>query len=167
MSKMQRACKAVIYWDEVATKAEERKMAGIRTAGEDKGETSEILAKRFGVSNGYIKQARKLLLIDPERFQRVLCGLESLPYATGKLKTTSDSFALYRAFDSQGDLLYVGITFSVGNRMSGHAKTSEWWDFFSYMTVERNFSTREELVDAEERAILMERPRFNVNTKGR
>ena len=67
---------------------------------------------------------------------------------------------LYRFYDSQGILLYVGITNSVRNRTSQHRYTQPWWDLVSQMTVER-FATRAESEIAERVAIRDEDPLFN------
>src|SRR5207302_1242409 len=69
--------------------------------------------------------------------------------------------ALYRFFDSAGELLYVGITNDPGRRLGQHRKLKPWWASVGSMTLE-HFSTREALEDAEREAIAHERPIHNV-----
>ena len=38
-----------------------------------------------------------------------------------------DATALDRLYDTDGHLLYVGITFSPAGRMAHHAANQEWW----------------------------------------
>lgn len=68
---------------------------------------------------------------------------------------------LYRYFDVNGRLLYVGISKSVVDRMSRHKRQSSWYAHFAVLTVER-FPTRRALVSAEEHAIIREKPAFNI-----
>lgn len=67
---------------------------------------------------------------------------------------------LYRFFDSQETLLYVGITGSVRLRTNQHRRTQPWWDLVATMTVER-FPSRAESEMAERVAIRDEDPVFN------
>lgn len=68
--------------------------------------------------------------------------------------------ALYRWFDADDRLLYVGITYSLPNRQSSHAKRSSWSDFAVRATVER-WPTRQEAEAYEVIAIREEHPLFN------
>jgi hypothetical protein len=69
--------------------------------------------------------------------------------------------ALYRLFDADGALLYVGIANSPESRWSQHAKTKEWWHLVADKTI-CWFDTRVVAADAEIKAIQAERPRFNI-----
>lgn len=69
--------------------------------------------------------------------------------------------ALYRHFDAANELLYVGISLSVAHRLSQHMRGSRWSGQIARVTVE-HFATRDDALQAEERAIKVERPRFNV-----
>lgn len=68
---------------------------------------------------------------------------------------------LYRFYDVQGYLLYVGITNSLEGRTSNHRSTKPWWGLVATMTVER-FPSRAEAEIAERVAIRDELPAFNV-----
>ena len=79
------------------------------------------------------------------------------------LPTTAESgnTDLYRYFDAEGRLLYVGISFSAIARASQHRSGKGWWVQVANMTVE-HLSTREEATEAERVAILTERPIHNI-----
>jgi hypothetical protein len=66
---------------------------------------------------------------------------------------------LYRHYDMSGDLIYVGITLAPLDRTKRHA-AAEWGRLILKILIEP-FATREEALDAEERAIREEFPRFN------
>jgi prevent-host-death family protein len=69
---------------------------------------------------------------------------------------------LYRFFNGQGRLLYVGITAGDPNiRWSRHQRMSPWWDDVSFVHVE-HLHDREEARVAELAAIRMESPLHNV-----
>lgn len=68
---------------------------------------------------------------------------------------------LYRLFDAEGRLLYVGITKQLETRMEQHAKVQHWWP----LVVSRNtqpFATRVAAMEAEAAAILSENPSYNI-----
>jgi predicted GIY-YIG superfamily endonuclease len=166
-TKAQLACEAARYWNEyVGRHGGSRK--GYRTDLSpeitERGDTRNLLGKRFGVSGNYVHEARQLYLKDYERFLRVEAGEESLPTRKPKKKQNKGnaSFALYRAYDANNELLYVGMTWKVGERMAQHASTSDWWDEFTTMTVDRSFETYEELSQAELIAIDRELPKYNL-----
>jgi DNA-binding transcriptional regulator YiaG len=68
---------------------------------------------------------------------------------------------LYRAYDRNGDLLYVGISLSTINRASQHQRDAAWFSEMARMEVEL-FDTREAAVAAEQIAIKTEEPKHNV-----
>lgn len=68
--------------------------------------------------------------------------------------------ALYRHYDDDKILLYVGITESLEPRTSGHARSSEWVQYASHATAEW-FDTREEASAEEKKAVETETPIFN------
>lgn len=69
--------------------------------------------------------------------------------------------ALYRYWDEDGKLLYVGITGDLSQREEGHIRRSSWMELAAKSSVAR-FSSREEAEDAELEAIRLERPLFNA-----
>lgn len=72
---------------------------------------------------------------------------------------------LYRHFDKNGQLLYVGIAWtSVERLMNGHRSNSHWFNDIVRIEIER-FETREDARKAELEAIDKEKPVHNIVTK--
>lgn len=69
--------------------------------------------------------------------------------------------ALYRLFDAQGRLLYVGIAFNPRGRWRGHCSTKSWWQQVDRREVEW-YDSRSAALAAEGVAIIKERPLYNV-----
>ena len=67
---------------------------------------------------------------------------------------------LYRHFDSNDNLLYVGISLNEFNRFKQHMVNSDWPTDAAYTNYER-FDTREEALLAEKQAIVNEKPLYN------
>jgi hypothetical protein len=76
----------------------------------------------------------------------------------------SDETALYRHFDADGRLLYVGISIQAFGRLCRHQKGSPWWLKIARVTVEQ-FGSRSAAEDAELRAIKTELPVYNKRHK--
>ncbi len=72
-----------------------------------------------------------------------------------------DETALYRWYDADGILLYVGITGDVTARQSSHAKWSSWSPFAASSKIER-LPDRATALATETDAIAAERPLFNL-----
>lgn len=70
------------------------------------------------------------------------------------------SETLYRFFDQQGNLLYVGISNNWQDRLKQHYKDSAFHDESATITLE-HFETRAEVEEAEKQAILTEGPKYN------
>ena len=68
---------------------------------------------------------------------------------------------LYRHFDADGVLLYVGITRRINKRLAEHLRSSHWLGQVTQITIER-FPSRDEAVIAERNAIVNEMPLFNI-----
>lgn len=68
---------------------------------------------------------------------------------------------LYRYFDDQERLLYVGISFSAVARASQHRSDKGWWREVARMDV-AHYETRSEALTAESAAIRSEKPIHNV-----
>lgn len=71
---------------------------------------------------------------------------------------------LYRWYDSDGALVYVGITNDLATRQSSHARLSSWAQFADTCRVER-FRSRRDAEIAELAAIESENPIFNARRK--
>ena len=67
---------------------------------------------------------------------------------------------LYRWYDEDDLLLYVGISDKLGSRTRGHAMGSSWMDFAVRSTIER-YPSRPAALAIEEAAIKAEKPLFN------
>ena len=70
--------------------------------------------------------------------------------------------ALYRLFDADNKLLYVGIAANPHERWQLHASVQTWWGAVVVREVEW-FATRNQALAAEARAIASEGPRWNKN----
>jgi hypothetical protein len=69
--------------------------------------------------------------------------------------------ALYRHFDANGVLLYVGIAVDPVQRLNGHRSGSRWYDQISRVDIER-YPTREAALAAALAAIRNEKPLHNI-----
>lgn len=72
----------------------------------------------------------------------------------------ADMHALYRMFDENGRLLYVGITGDLARRLTDH-EVKRWYPLIKNIVVEW-FPHEAAARVAERRAISTERPRYNV-----
>jgi GIY-YIG catalytic domain len=72
------------------------------------------------------------------------------------------SAQLYRHFDGDGQLLYVGVSLNVVNRLAQHRSGSSWYNDIKRVDVEA-FETREQALDAERKAISGEHPTYNIH----
>lgn len=69
---------------------------------------------------------------------------------------------LYRHFNNDGELLYVGISLSAIGRLRQHRDAAPWFDAISRVEIV-NYPTREEALRAEAEAIHRENPRHNIH----
>ena len=74
-----------------------------------------------------------------------------------------DPTALYRLYDGENALLYVGIALAPAARMAKHAETQPWWPEVAGRTMTW-YSTRMDAAVAEVAAIKAEKPRYNKKT---
>jgi len=72
--------------------------------------------------------------------------------------------SLYRHFNGEGKLLYVGVSLSTIQRLGQHKEHSDWFESIARVSIE-HFDTREEALEAERLAIFRERPLHNINHK--
>lgn len=71
-------------------------------------------------------------------------------------------FTLYRIFDIDGVLLYVGQTNDEGSRVAEHIADKQWLPEYFNIRLQRGFKDRASVSQAEENAIKVEKPKFNV-----
>lgn len=69
---------------------------------------------------------------------------------------------VYRLFDVNGILLYVGRSVQSGARLEQHSKTKSWWPLVAKVTIQRDFPLGSYELE-EYNAILTEFPVFNVD----
>lgn len=69
--------------------------------------------------------------------------------------------ALYRHFDSEGSLLYIGIALCPTYRLSKHRSRSPWFERIASITVHW-YASRHEAMNAERQAIQAEHPLENI-----
>jgi predicted GIY-YIG superfamily endonuclease len=70
--------------------------------------------------------------------------------------------AVYRMFNSAGVLLYVGASSDPGRRFNEHSNKKDWWSSVSTVALE-HYATRQAALDAEQRAIVAERPLHSMS----
>jgi predicted GIY-YIG superfamily endonuclease len=70
---------------------------------------------------------------------------------------------LYRYYDNDGSLLYVGVSLGAIARLQQHRCKAEWFDEVAKVTIEK-FGARAEAFAAEAQAIREERPVHNVQS---
>jgi hypothetical protein len=68
---------------------------------------------------------------------------------------------LYRHYDEQDRLLYVGVALSAIHRLSQHRDHSTWFEKIKRVEIQ-TFETRKEALEAERQAITEERPKHNM-----
>lgn len=73
----------------------------------------------------------------------------------------SERTALYRFYDDQNRLLYVGITGNPKARWHAHARDKDWWPQVARKTVEW-FETRKSAERVEKVEVQEERPTYNL-----
>lgn len=71
-------------------------------------------------------------------------------------------FVLYRFFDRYGNLLYIGQSISIAQRIGSHRHDKKWWKEVVGITLERGFINQIDVTQAERDAIIAESPRYNV-----
>lgn len=78
-----------------------------------------------------------------------------------KLGMHKKKTALYRHYNDQGELLYVGISLNPIRRVQQH-ENSAWWDEITRIEIER-YENRRLALEAETAAIASEKPVHNVH----
>lgn len=76
---------------------------------------------------------------------------------------SSERTAVYRFFNGDGTLIYVGVTNDIPTRWRHHAKNKPWWP----EVVEQRatwYPTREAALAVEDQVIVAESPTYNINS---
>lgn len=79
----------------------------------------------------------------------------------GFKKIEDEPHDLYRHFDEQGNLLYIGISLSTISRLAQHKNGSAWYEDIRRVEIERHPNRRAAL-RAERKAIIAEKPIHNI-----
>lgn len=74
-------------------------------------------------------------------------------------------FTLYRFYDREDALLYIGLTINPGRRMEKHRATKPWWSDVARIEMEQHLDAAS-LANAERAAIVAERPLHNIRMNG-
>lgn len=78
------------------------------------------------------------------------------------MSSVGGPFCLYRLFDADGDLLYVGATKKLQARMAAHRRSQTWWeDVDEAATRVEWHASPQDAAAAEQAAIREERPAWN------
>ncbi len=72
---------------------------------------------------------------------------------------------LYRHFDQDDVLLYVGISITGVYRQRQHRDKTPWFNNIAKITLERGFDSIRELQIAENKAIVAENPKYNIRKR--
>lgn len=75
--------------------------------------------------------------------------------------TDSSPTTLYRLYNADGGLLYVGIAGNPGRRFEQHRQDKPWWGSVANIRLE-HFPTRDAASEAELKAIRTEHPQHNI-----
>jgi hypothetical protein len=76
-------------------------------------------------------------------------------------KCHSDPTQLYRHYDKEGRLLYIGLSYSAWRRLVDHAIHSPWFQHIAVVTIE-TLPNRAAAIEAEREAIRVEKPLMNT-----
>lgn len=68
---------------------------------------------------------------------------------------------LYRHFDAEGRLLYVGVSTSLIRRLEQHGRYAHWFSSIAKITIQ-HFANEREALAAELDAIRTEEPMYNI-----
>lgn len=77
-------------------------------------------------------------------------------------ENSSRRYCLYRHFDADDALLYLGISISHFNRLAQHKDCSSWFSKIVKVTLEF-YDTRDAVLSAEKNAIINEKPKYNIH----
>lgn len=77
------------------------------------------------------------------------------------MNTDERPHVVYRAYDADGHLLYIGCTVNLRRRIHQHLWASPWWRRAVVRVTVEEHPTRAAALDAETRAIVTEHPAHN------
>ena len=77
------------------------------------------------------------------------------------MSAMSRRHVVYRFYDADREVLYIGITINPPARFTQHQVSKTWWDDVARITLEKHPS-RESALLAEREAIITERPHHNI-----
>ncbi len=78
-----------------------------------------------------------------------------------EMKLDQERTYVYRLWDKDKKLLYVGVSNNWAHRINQHKQQKQWSCEISSVTVQE-FSSRSEAIDAESDAIKLENPKYNI-----
>ena len=110
-----------------------------------------VLVTRWECSGGSVNAVP---VTDPERFASCANCAEAIRYPRGPV--------VYRCLDDAGEVIYIGSSVNLRQRVRGHRTQSGWWDEVADVTAEQ-FPTESACRLAEAKAIRAERPFYNRN----
>jgi hypothetical protein len=76
------------------------------------------------------------------------------------------STTLYRFYDAEWRILYVGISWNPRERFGRHEDEKPWWEYVAFVRVD-HYAVREAAEQAEQDTIREERPPFNTVAQNR
>jgi prophage antirepressor-like protein len=107
------------------------------------------------LSSAGLREVGPVPLVDAERYRVLVNSSASAP-----ADRMDRPHVVYRFFDEDGRLLYVGISASARQRMTAHRATQPWWDDAAQVTFTR-YPNYESARAAELEAIATEDPVYN------
>lgn len=76
----------------------------------------------------------------------------------------TDRHHVYRLFDRDGELLYIGATSNIGSRLNDYRRNCVWWHRVGFVDSDE-YPTRAEAFAAEAAAIREHQPELNTQSK--
>lgn len=136
-----------------------------RQAAEKFGVTPKTIHRWVtqGILVGVVLPSGRIRVADDVSFTSQVEAAEAVMAIVGDERPISPPNTLYRMWSEQGDLLYIGRTNDPITRFDRHRNDKRWWAEVDSITLE-HFETREEMLDAEHRAILTEPTKFHCGT---
>jgi predicted GIY-YIG superfamily endonuclease len=90
-----------------------------------------------------------------------------LPEATGEIEIMRNASYVYRAWDADGDLLYVGVTDNVHQRLAGHQRGRSEWLRHAVRVTWAQYVQRADAELVEAHLIRSLQPKYNRAENGR